>query len=109
MSGERPVYAVLLFPQAVEALGDAIAPYLRTERFGPHLVGKRISSTGPYFELAFDGQSPDGRPVEIQMMLPHGFIRMVFSVQGEGRFGFEPGRYASAVQAAPDGEPVSSA
>lgn len=109
MSTDRPLYAVLLFPQAVEALGDAIAPYLRSERFGPHLIGKRINSTGPYFELAFDGQNADGQPVEIQMMLPHGFIRMVFSVHGEGRFGFEPGRYSSAVPAAADAEPASPA
>jgi hypothetical protein len=31
-------YAVFLFPQALEALGDAIKPYLRKTPGGPHIV-----------------------------------------------------------------------
>lgn len=94
MSSERPFYAVLLYPQAVEALGAAITPHLREGDLGPHLVCKQINTSGALFELRFDGQGANGKPVEIEMMLPHGFIRMVLSVRGEDSFGFSPGRFA---------------
>lgn len=87
MPTEHPFYAVLLFPQAVETLGAAIASHIRTGAFGPHIVCKAISANGPFFEMVFEGLS-EGRPVEIEVMVPHGFVRMVLSVRGEGSFGF---------------------
>lgn len=88
MSADQPFYAVLLFPQAIEALGNAIAGYLRDGDLGPHLVCKRIDATGAFFEMVFDGRDPQGKPVDIEVMVPHNFIRMVMSVRGEGGFGF---------------------
>lgn len=88
MTADHPFYAVLLFPQAVEALGTAIASYIRSGDFGPHIVCKQVSTSGPYFEMTFDGEDKDGKPVEIEVMLPHAFIRMVLSVRDEGGFGF---------------------
>lgn len=88
MTVEHPFYAVLLFPQAVETLGTAIASHIRSGDFGPHIICKQINATGPFFEMKFDGEDKDGKPVEIEVMVPHAFIRMVLSVRGDGGFGF---------------------
>lgn len=88
MSVEQPFHAVLLFPHAIEALGPAISGYLRDGDLGPHIVCKRMDATGPFFEMVFDGRNPQGQPVEIEVMVPHNFIRMVMSVRGEEAFGF---------------------
>lgn len=89
MSAGQPFYAVLLFGQAVEAMGGAIASHIRSGAFGPHVVCRRIGSSGPFFEMVFEGSDGDGKPVEIEVMIPHGFVRMVLSVRGEGVFGFQ--------------------
>lgn len=89
MNAEQPFYAVLLFPQAVEALGGAIATHIRSGAFGPHVVCRQIGSSGPFFEMVFEGTEGDGQPVEIEVMIPHAFVRMVLSVRGEGVFGFQ--------------------
>ena len=89
MTADHSFYAVLLFPQAVETLGTAIASHIRSGDFGPHIVCKQISATGPFFEMTFDGEDKDGKSVEIEVMIPHTFIRMVLSVRGDGGFGFQ--------------------
>lgn len=89
MNAGQPFYAVLLFPQAVEALGGAIAKHIRDGAYGPHMVCRRIGSSGPFFEIVFEGTDGDDRPVDIEVMIPHGFVRMVLSVRGEGVFGFQ--------------------
>jgi hypothetical protein len=38
--------------------------------------------------MVFEGTDDDDRPVDIEVMIPHGFVRMVLSVRGEGVFGF---------------------
>lgn len=104
MTTEHAFYAVLLFPQAVETLGAAIASHIRTGTFGPHIICKTISANGPFFEMIFDGHS-EGRPVEIEVMVPHSFVRMVLSVRGEGSFGF---RQRWAVDATQPPAPAST-
>lgn len=91
MSVAQPGHTVLLFPQAVETLGEAIAAHVGDGPLGPHIVCRQINASGAFFEMVFDATDAQGHPVEIEVMVPHGFIRMVMSVREEGRIGFGPG------------------
>jgi len=42
-------YAVFLFPQAIEMLGEPIKPYLRDAPGGPHIVCAEIDASGALF------------------------------------------------------------
>jgi hypothetical protein len=84
-------YAVFLFPQALEALGAAIRPYLLpASADGPHLLCRGIDISGAFAELELLGQTGDGRELRVELMLPASMIRMVVSVQGDEHFGFVP-------------------
>jgi hypothetical protein len=89
VSNEQPSVAVLFFPQAVEAIGGALGGHLRDgEQLGPHVLCRQVNSNGPYFEMTFEGRDGAGNEVEMQVMVPHGYIRLVMSVRGDDRFGF---------------------
>ena len=82
-------YAVFLFPQAVETLGDVIKPYLTlAEPQGPHIVCSEVDASGPLFGLTVPGKGPDGQPIEANLMMPSGFIKFVVSLHNDHAFGF---------------------
>ncbi len=82
-------YAVFLFPQAVEALGAVIKPYLtEIEAVGPHIVCTEIDASGAFFELTVEGRDADGKQVQRELMLPNAFVRCVVSVHNDQPFGF---------------------
>ena len=83
-------YAVFFFPQALEALGEAIKPYLIDGQAGLHVLCREIDTGGALIEMTLDGQSADGRPMQIDLMVPQGMVRMVVSARDDGLFGFAP-------------------
>jgi hypothetical protein len=83
-------YAVFLFPQAVESLGEAIKPYLVDGPNGPHLLCKEIDTGGALIEMTLEGQTADGTVVRIELMVPGSMVRMIVSAQSDGSFGFGP-------------------
>ena len=86
---ESQVYAVFLFPQAVEVLGEAIKPYLADGPQGPHIVSAEIDTGGVFCELTLQGKNSDGKNFELELMLPSSMIRLIVSLHGEdGSFGF---------------------
>lgn len=86
---ESHLYAVYFFPQALDALGEAIKPYLSDGPAGPHVLCADIDSGGPFFEMTLDGRSADGRKVELEVMVPMAMVRCVISVHGgDSEFGF---------------------
>lgn len=88
-------YAVFFFPQALEALGEAITPYLVDGPGGPHVLCREIDTGGALIEMTLDGQAPDGRAVELELMVPTSMVRMIVSAHSDGAFGFGP-RIATA-------------
>ena len=87
--GEAQVYAVFLFPQAIEVLGEAIKPYLTDGPQGPHIVSAEIDTGGAFCELTLQGKNSDGKNIELELMLPASMIRLIVSLHGEdGSFGF---------------------
>ena len=87
---DKQGYAVFFFPPALEALGDAISPYLVEGAGGTHLLCREIDTGGALIEMTLDGLSNDGMAVELEIMVPTNMVRMIVSVRGEGAFGFGP-------------------
>ena len=81
-------YAVFFFPQALEALGDPIRPFLQEGPAGPHVACTTIDTGGAFIEMTLDGRTPEGREVSLELMVPSSMVRMVVSTQSEAVFGF---------------------
>src|SRR3546814_4764975 len=56
-------YAVFFFPQALEALGDAIKPYLQESPAGAHVVCNEIDTGGALVEMTLHGHDSQDRDV----------------------------------------------
>ena len=83
-------YAVFFFPQALEALGEAIKPYLQDSPAGPHLVCREIDTGGALIEMSLEGVTGEGATVQLDLMVPGSMVRMIVSSQSDGSFGFGP-------------------
>ncbi|MCF7221098.1 hypothetical protein [Marilutibacter chinensis] len=92
-------YAVFFFPQAVEALGGAIKPYLQGEAGAEHVMCREIDTGGAFIKMIMDGRTPAGDTIELELMVPANMVRMVVSARSEEAFGFGP-RTASAAKPA---------
>ncbi|GAB2500467.1 hypothetical protein GCM10027084_12970 [Pseudoxanthomonas sangjuensis] len=83
-------YAVFFFPQALEALGDAIRPYLTDQPQGPHIFCQEIDTGGAFVEMTLVGRNDQGQEVQVELMVPGSMIRMIVSATNETGFGFGP-------------------
>ena len=83
-------YAVFFFPQALEALGAAIAPYLQDSPAGPHVLCNEIDTAGALLEMTIQGLTEAGSSVQLELMVPTSMVRMIVSSQSDGVFGFGP-------------------
>ena len=95
---ESEGYVVYFFPQALEALGDAIKPYLREGPGGEHVLCHEIDTAGALLEMTIEAQTNDGRSVSLELMVPQSMVKMVVSARSEAGFGFSP-RVAPALMA----------
>jgi hypothetical protein len=87
--GDPQVYAVFLYPQALEALGEAIKPYLADGPQGPHIVCAEIDTGGAFCELTLLGKNSEGKNIELELMVPTAMVRLIVSLHNEGGgFGF---------------------
>jgi hypothetical protein len=82
-------YAVFLFPQALEVLGDAIKPYLSDAPAGRHIVCASIDSSGAFFEMTLQGEDAKGQPAELELRIPHAMVRLIMSLHDDHPFGFQ--------------------
>lgn len=101
---ETQGYAVFFFPQALEALGEAIRPYLLDGPAGAHVLCKEIDTGGAFTEMTLEGRTADGRDLSLELMVPGSMVRMIVSAHGEGSFGFG----ASLPRAAPRPVPAAA-
>ncbi len=81
-------YAVFLFPQAIEALGDPIKPYVREAPLGPHIVCAEVDASGSFFEMKLAGQGAQGQALELVILIPSSMVKLVMSMHGEHEIGF---------------------
>jgi hypothetical protein len=85
---DTQLYAVFLFPQAVEAAGEVLKPHLREGPAGTHIVCRQVDTGGTWFQMLIPGQAPNGHEVELEVMIPHGYVRVVMSVRDDPEIGF---------------------
>ena len=83
-------YAVFFFPPALEALGEAIKPYLTEGPAGAHVLCKEIDTAGSLVEMTIGVQAADGEASVVELMVPGSMVRMIVSAHGDDRFGFGP-------------------
>ncbi len=87
---EAAGYAVFLYPQAVEALGAAIAPYLTQGEAGPHVLCQVADTGGAFVEMHLLRRDAAGTERTVELMVPSAMVRMVVSTHSDGAFGFGP-------------------
>ncbi|MFC3715945.1 hypothetical protein ACFONC_07270 [Luteimonas soli] len=83
-------YAVFFFPQALEALGEAIKPYLQDSPAGAHVVCNEIDTGGALVEMTLHGHDSQDRDVALELMVPTSMVRMIVSTHSDETFGFGP-------------------
>ena len=79
---------MFFFAPALEALGDAIKPYLQDGPVGPHVPCREVDTGGAFIEMTLQGQAPDGRPIALELMVPGNMVRMIVSAHSDNEFGF---------------------
>ncbi len=85
---ERNLYAVFLFPQALDALGEAVKPYFVDGAGGPRLVCTDVDASGSLFQMSIPAKKKDGTAIHIELMVPHAMVKFVMSLHGDHEFGF---------------------
>ncbi len=86
----RNGYAVFFYPQALEALGDGIKPYLQDGPAGAHVRCDEVDTGGAFIELTLHGHDAQGADIALELMVPSAMVRMIVSTQSDGSFGFGP-------------------
>ena len=94
-------YAVFFFPPALEAVGDAIKPYLQDGPAGPHVPCREVDTAGAFIELTMEGQTPQGAAVKLELMVPSNMVRMIASARSDAEFGFYDRNRPQPAAAAP--------
>ena len=99
-------YAVFFFPPALEALGEAIKPYLQDGPAGPHVPCREVDTGGAFIEMTLEGRTADGRAIELELMVPGNMVRMIVSARSDTEFGFYQRHRPGAVILEPGMPPV---
>ena len=99
-------YAVFFFPQALEALGEAIKPYLQESPAGPHVLCNAIDTGGSLIEMTMRGNTDEGKLVVLELMVPVSMVLMIVSTQSDGSFGFGPRLVVDPLAVLPSAGPV---
>jgi hypothetical protein len=81
-------YAVFLFDNALEVLGDAVRPFLFDGPGGPRICCRAVDTGGAFLEMTLDGTDEAGEHVEVELIVPMGMVRMIVSTRGDASFGF---------------------
>ncbi|MDI1251956.1 hypothetical protein [Thermomonas sp.] len=81
-------YAVFFFPPALEALGEAIKPYLQDGPAGMHVPCREIDTGGAFIEMTLQGHTSDGHEIALELMVPGAMVRMIVSARSDAEFGF---------------------
>jgi hypothetical protein len=95
---ESEGFVVYFFPQALEALGDAIKPYLREGPGGEHVLCHEVDTAGSLIEMTIEALAADGHSISLELMVPQAMVKMIVSARSEAGFGFSP-RVAPALMA----------
>ena len=102
MTEQTTGYAVYLYEQAQEALGEAIKPYLLEAPTGTYIGCRAVDTAGMFVEMTLFTKDGRGDETETELMVPASMVRMIVSSHSDTAFGFaarslEPGLTALPV------------
>ena len=100
-------YAVYFFPPALEALGEAIKPFLLQGPTGEHVLCRRIDTAGSLIGMHLYGRNAQGTVVQVELMVPTNMVRMIVSARSDEAFGFGPRQAAEVAEAAASAGPTA--
>lgn len=84
------VYAVVLFETAAEELGSLVAIWLKRSEMGSYLYAKKVDPDGPYFHMVLVNTDPDGMDQEMELQIPHAFVKAILHAADKRALGFLP-------------------
>lgn len=90
MSENRCGYAVFLFDNALEVLGEAVKPFVLEGPGGTQICCRTVDAGGAFLEMTLDGVDQHGAHAEVALLIPLGMVRMIVSSRGDDTFGFAP-------------------
>jgi hypothetical protein len=73
--GNAQVYAVFLTDDAVEELGKSFSLFIRNKGKDSYIYAKSVDSSGNYFQVTVVEEIAPGEKVELELQLPHEFIK----------------------------------
>jgi len=106
---DKDGYAVYFFPPALEALGEAIKPFLLEGPTGEHVLCRRIDTAGSLIGMHLYGRNAAGEVVQVELMVPTNMVRMIVSARSDEAFGFGPRRAEKTAQPIAQPEPGAKA
>ena len=105
---DKDGYAVYFFPPALEALGEAIKPFLLEGPTGEHVLCRRIDTAGSLIGMHLYGRNAQGAAVQVELMVPTNMVRMIVSARSDEAFGFGPRSASKIAEATSPSEPGAS-
>lgn len=72
---ERKAFIVVLMEEVAEELGSGFAMFIREHGDAAYLCAKAMELEENYCRLTLDQALPSGDKVEIELALPHAFIK----------------------------------
>jgi hypothetical protein len=84
----KQTYAVLLFKEAFEALGESIKPFLRSGQFGDFIPCQSVDTNGPLCTLVVDARNEGPKELTVELQIPYPMIKLIVGSEVEGHAGF---------------------
>ncbi|MGH8809223.1 MAG: hypothetical protein ACREX0_15225 [Noviherbaspirillum sp.] len=75
---ERKAYVAFLIDGAAEELGGAFNLFIRNKDDDAYFYAKSIDAEGNYFQLVVDQEILPGTAIELELQIPHEFVKGVF-------------------------------
>ena len=96
-------YAVFFHPQALEALGAGIQPYLQEGATGKHIVCREVDTGGALIRMTIDARTTAGETISLELLVPTSMVLMIVSARTDEAFGFGPRIAVDAARPVGDG------
>ena len=82
------VYAVVLFDQSAQELGKLVSLWVKRSELGWYIYAKKVDPNGPYLHMLIESRDPDGVVREVELQIPHQFVKAIFNAADVKRIGF---------------------
>lgn len=82
------VWGVLFTDEGLRDLDGLLNGYLSTGPIGRYLYCKQAEMHLSYFRVVVESRDPDGSSVEMEMFIPHRYVKAVVAATDKKKLGF---------------------